>query len=247
MDVIRYLYEKRDNEEKLLFAVIDPLDYQSLDHAVKVAISSYNAGFDMILVGGSIGVQGEILDYTVKMIKENVSIPVVLFPGNLATITRYADGIYFMSLLNSRNPYWITRVQLLALPMIKRLNIQVIPTAYVVVEPGGTVGWVGDVDLIPQNKPKLLGGFAALAEVLGFKLFLADVGSNADKHIPLEGVREIKNNTESILKVIAGGVKNEEQLKTLYKAGADAVQIGTVLEKGEMPEKFARVKREWKN
>ncbi|MEM1688578.1 MAG: geranylgeranylglyceryl/heptaprenylglyceryl phosphate synthase [Candidatus Anstonellales archaeon] len=246
MDVVKYLYEKRDSGEKMLFAVIDPLDYDSIDSAVRVGIRAYEAGFDMILVGGSIGVQGELLDYTVKMIKERVDIPVVLFPGNLATITKYADGIYFMSLLNSRNPYWITRVQLLALPIVKKLKIQVIPTAYVVVEPGGTVGWVGDVDLIPQNKPKLLGGFAALAETLGFRLFLADVGSNADRHVPLEGISEISKNTSNILKIIAGGVKSPEQLREIYRAGADGVQIGTVLEKGEMPEKFAAVKREWK-
>lgn len=246
MDIINYLYEKRDSGEKLLFSVIDPLDYNNLDQAVATAIKTYEAGFDMILVGGSIGVQGELLEYTVKRIKENVSIPVVLFPGNLATISKYADGIYFMSLLNSRNPYWITRVQLLALPVIKSFNIQVLSTAYVVVEPGGTVGWVGDVDLIPQNKPKLLGGFAALAEVLGFKIFLADVGSNADKHVPIEGVKEIAKNTKNILKIVAGGIKSPEQLKELYKAGADGAQIGTVLEKGEMPQKFVEVKKEWK-
>ncbi|MCX8154555.1 MAG: geranylgeranylglyceryl/heptaprenylglyceryl phosphate synthase [Candidatus Micrarchaeota archaeon] len=245
-NIIEYLYEKRHNGEKLLFSVIDPLDYPSIDSAVKVGVSAYEAGFDMILVGGSIGVQGELLDETVRRIKENVSVPVVLFPGNISTVTKYADGIYFMSLLNSRNPYWITRVQLLALPIIKRLNIQIIPTAYVVVEPGGTVGWVGDVDLIPQSKPKLLSGFASLAEVMGFKIFLADVGSNADRHVPLDGISEMSENTKNILKIVAGGIKTPGQLRDIYRAGADGAQIGTVLERGEAPELFARVKREWK-
>jgi phosphoglycerol geranylgeranyltransferase len=246
MDVEKYLIDKIKNGEKLIFAVIDPLDYPDLDTAVNTAIKAYEADFDMILVGGSIGVQGEILDYTVKEIKKAVDIPVILFPGNIATLTKYADGLYLLSLLNSRNPYWITRVQLLALPVIKSLKLQILPTAYVVVEPGGTVGWVGDVDLVPQAKPKILAGFAQLAEVLGFRYFLADVGSNSDKHVPLEGIKMIKETTNNIIKIVAGGVKTPDQLRKIYKAGADAVQIGTALEKNIDPNKFSRVKRLFK-
>jgi len=59
-------------------------------------------------------------------------------PGNIATITRYADAIYFMSLLNARNPYWIIQAQMLAAPIIKHLKLETLPVGYIVVAPGGT-------------------------------------------------------------------------------------------------------------
>ncbi len=246
MSVHNYIQEKIKRGEKLLFAVIDPADYPSIDDAVNTAEKAYEAEFDAILVGGSTEVQGYLLDETVKRIKERISLPVILFPGNIGTITPHADAMYFMSLLNSRNPYWITKVQLLALPVLKRIGLELLSTAYVVVEPGGTVGWVGEVDLVPQDKPKLLAGFAMLAQEIGYKYFLSDVGSNAPSHVPLEAIAKVKKAAPNLTYIVAGGVKTPEQLKKIYEAGADIVQIGTVLEKGENPRNFSKVRDLWK-
>jgi len=59
-----------------------------------------------------------------------------------------------LTLMNSRNPYWLGQAQMLGAPLIKQFKIESIPTAYLVVEPGGTVGWVGDAKLLPRNNPK---------------------------------------------------------------------------------------------
>jgi phosphoglycerol geranylgeranyltransferase len=155
MKVKEYLREKLERGERLLFVVIDPEDHPSMEHIEKTAkLAEENKG-DAIVVGGSTGVQGDLLEEAVKRIKENVSLPVILFPGNVGTITRKADAIYFMSLLNSRNVYWITRAQLVAAPVIYRERLEALPTAYLVFEPGGTVGYIGEADLIPRNKPKI--------------------------------------------------------------------------------------------
>ncbi len=119
----------------LLFSVIDPMDYSSLDQAAKTAKNANEAGVDAILIGGSTGVQGDALDIVAKEIKSASSVPVILFPGNIGTLTKYADAVYFMSMLNSRNPYWISGAQLLAAPMLRQYKIEALPTAYVVVEP----------------------------------------------------------------------------------------------------------------
>ena len=94
----------------------------------------------MVLLGGSIGVQGGMLDRVAKAIKDEIEVPLVIFPGNIGTITTNVDAIYFMSLLNSRNPYWITQAQMLAAPVIKKSGIEPLPVGYIVVQPGGTVG-----------------------------------------------------------------------------------------------------------
>src|SRR5512135_673912 len=104
----RYIHEGLAAKKGLLFALIDPMDYKSLDEAVKTAKNADQGGADIILIGGSTGVQGEVLDEVAKAIKQSVSSPVVLFPGNIGTLTKYADAVYFMSMLNSRNTYWIS-------------------------------------------------------------------------------------------------------------------------------------------
>ena len=121
--VEKYIKEELSKKGALFFGVIDPVDYKNLDACIKTAKQTADAGADVLLIGGSIGVQGEILDNVTKGIKEKIDTPVVLFPGNIGTVTPYADAMYFMSLLNSRNAYWISQAQTLAAPMIKKYKI----------------------------------------------------------------------------------------------------------------------------
>jgi heptaprenylglyceryl phosphate synthase len=55
--VEKYILEGIERDGALLFVLIDPLDYPSLDKAVETAGEACDAGADVILVGGSIGVQ----------------------------------------------------------------------------------------------------------------------------------------------------------------------------------------------
>ena len=227
----RYIHEELASKKGLLFALIDPLDYKSPEEAVRTAGNAGEGGADVILIGGSTGVQGEVLDMVAKSIKQSVSVPVILFPGNIGTLTKHADAVYFMSMLNSRNTYWISEAQMLAAPVVKHFGIEPLPVAYVVVEPGGTVGWVGDAKRIPRNKPKIAAAFAMSAEYMGFRFFITDAGSNPETgHIPLEMVSAVKKSI-TIPYIAAGGIKTPEQARSVVKAGADIVQVGTAFEK----------------
>lgn len=232
--VEKYIYEKLDTQGALLLSVIDPLDYKSEKDAIKSAVTVGEGGADIIVIGGSTGVQGELLDNVTLGIKEKINTPVVLFPGNIATITRYADAMYFMSLLNARNPYWITQAQMLAAPLIKYMKIEVLPIGYIVVSPGGTVGWVGDVNLIPREKPKIASALALAGEYLGDKFIITDTGSNPSLQnygpITEEMVHEVKS-AISIPYIVGGGITNADYLSKALKSGADMVQIGTAFEK----------------
>ncbi len=228
-----YIYQELEKKKGLLFTVIDPMDHQSLNDAIEMAKNANQAGSDLILIGGSTGVQGEILDEVTKRIKENVNIPVVLFPGNIGTVTKYADAIYFMSLLNSRNPYWISGAQMLAAFQIKKYKVEPLSVGYSVVEPGGTVGWVGDVNLIPRSKPELAAATGLAAEYMGFRFFITDTGSNPKEgHVPLEMIKAVSSNI-SIPYIVAGGIRTPEEAKSIIKAGASAIQVGTAFEKGK--------------
>jgi phosphoglycerol geranylgeranyltransferase len=234
----KYILGELESKKGLLFALIDPLDYPSPEQAVKTARNADEGGADLILIGGSTGVQGDPLDQVAKAIKENVSKPVVLFPGNIGTLTKYADAVYFMSMLNSRDAYWISGAQMLAAPMIKHYKVEPLPVGYVVVEPGGTVGWVGDAKRIPRDKPKIAAAFGMAAEYMGFRFFITDAGSNpAEGHIPLEMVKAVKSSI-TIPYIAAGGIRTPDEAKAVIRAGADIIQVGTAFEKDGSAEKI---------
>jgi len=226
-----YIYDKLGKEGAMLFALIDPLDHKDAESAAKSAKEACDAGSDLLLIGGSIGVQGGLLDDLAKRVKECVNVPVVLFPGNISTITPYADAVYYMSLRNSRNPYWISQAQTLASHTVKKMGIEPLPVGYIVVEPGGTVGWVGDTNLVPRDKPQIASALALGAQYAGCRFILTDTGSApADGPVPLEMVKAVRASI-SVPYIVAGGIRKPEQAGAIVKAGADAIHVGTAIER----------------
>lgn len=248
----RYINDTLDSKGSMLFMLIDPVDYKSPQQAIDVGVNAVEGGTDLLLIGGSIGAQGELLNSVCEGIKEKAkNVPIVLFPGNIATLTKHADAVYFMSLLNARNPYWITQAQMLAAPLIKQLSLEPLPVGYIVIEPGGTVGWVGDVNMVPRAKPKIAAALAAAGDMLGNRFIITDAGSNPQLQnfgpIPPEMIRMVKD-AITVPYIVGGGIKNIEHLAAAYKAGADIVQIGAILEEKDgaksIVQKFAKVAKE---
>lgn len=240
MKVEKYIKNGIRRKGGLLFTLIDPVDYKRPDDAIKVGEASCNGGADIVLIGGSIGAQGELLDCVTKGIKEKVNVPIVLFPGNIGTVTRYADALYFMSLLNSRNPYWISGAQTLASHTIKQMGIEPLPVGYILVEPGGTAGWVGDVNLVPRDKPKIASSLALGGQYAGNRLIITDAGSDPkDGHIPVEMIKEVANAID-VPYIVAGGVRTPKQARSIIRAGGDAIQVGTALQESKKVERTVR-------
>jgi phosphoglycerol geranylgeranyltransferase len=215
----------------LTFMQLDPPNYTP-ELSGKIAKIASENGLDAFAVGGSVGAQGELLDQTIKQIKENSDLPVILFPGNVATLSKYADALYFLSMLNSNDPYWITGAQISSALPIKKLGLEVIPTSYIIIEPGMAVGWMGRAQPIPRDKPYLAAVTALAGQFLGGKLVILESGGGSPTHAPVEMVSLSKKMIDVPL-LIAGGVKTPENVYSLIKAGADIVQIGSVFEKAQ--------------
>ena len=215
------------NDHKIHLTLLDP-EEQSPEEAVRIAKEAIAGGTDGIMLGGSTTEPTE-LDATAKALQENVDIPIILFPGNISGVSKYADAIFFMSLLNSTNPYWIIGAQALAAPGIKKMGIEVVSMVYLVVEPGGTVGWVGDAKLIPRNKPDISVAYAMAAECFGMQLLYLEAGSGANEHIPEEMIAGVKKMT-SLTLIVGGGIRDGEAAARVAKAGADIIVTGTVVE-----------------
>jgi len=222
------LLETINKDKGLAFLVVDPPN-QCIKTAGLLGKLAEEAGIDCIAVGGSVGAQGKLLDDTISSIKENSSLPVILFPGNIASVSPKADAIYFMSMLNSNDPYYISGAQIASALPIKKMGIEVIPTSYIVVEPGRAVGWVGRAQLIPRDLP-YLGAITALAgQYMGSKIAILESGGGSPTHAPLEMIKATRKLIDIPL-VIAGGVKTKEQAFNCIKAGADILHVGTAVE-----------------
>lgn len=224
----KYLLD-RLQKEKLHFSLIDP-DSFSIEEAKSAASISEEAGSDAILIGGSTNTLGSYLDNLIVSIKQSTKLPVIIFPGGVAQVSAKADAILFMSYMNSRNPYFITKSQALGSILVKKTGIEPIPTGYLVVEPGETVGWVGEADLIPRRKPQIAAAYSLAAQYLGMRFVYLEAGSGASETIAPEMVGLVKKVIDIPL-IVGGGIRSPEAAKKLVIAGADILVTGTIIEK----------------
>lgn len=223
-----YIHEKLE-KEKLHFVLLDPDDVTP-EMAAEISKEAEDIGVDAIMIGGSTGAEGEVLDSVVKAIKNASGLPTILFPGSHGGISKHADAIFFMSLLNSTNPFFITGSQALGAFTVKRYGIEPIPMAYLVIEPGETVGWVGDAKPIPRHKPKIAAAYALAGQYLGMRLVYLEAGSGAPQPVPPEMIALVKRVIDVPL-IVGGGIRTAEQARIAVKAGADIVVTGTAIDK----------------
>jgi len=104
--------------KKMLGVLIDP-DKQNVGELIKTIRVCNNTNVDYFFVGGSIITKGD-MNKTTRLIKENTSKPVVIFPGGPDQISNYADAILFLSLTSGRNPEFLIGHQVVAAPLIKK-------------------------------------------------------------------------------------------------------------------------------
>jgi len=125
-----YILNEIKKQKTLCFPLIDSENsFKTIDLAKKLE----KMGASAILVGGSsISDQIELSNF-VTQLKNNIHIPIILFPGNITGISPAADAILFSSLLNSENPYYITGAQAQGALIINKYNLEAIPTGYLII------------------------------------------------------------------------------------------------------------------
>jgi phosphoglycerol geranylgeranyltransferase len=230
--VEKYLCDKIEQEGVIQLTLIDPEEVD-VKSAVKIATYVESSGSAAILLGGSTAVSTFHLDSIVREIKANVKIPVILFPNNIAGISRYADAIFFMSLLNSSNPYYITGAQALGAPIVKKYGLEPISLGYIIVGEGGSAGFIGQAHPIPFEKPELAAIYALAAQYLGMHFAYLEAGSGAKKPVPPKMIRTVKESLGVPL-IVGGGVKSSREAVAAANAGADIIVTGTIVEEASL-------------
>ena len=113
---------------------------------------------------------------------------------------------------------------------VKSYGIEPIPVAYIIVEPGGTVGWIGDARLIPRNKPEIAAAYALAGKYLGMRWIYLEAGSGVPDTVHPEMVKAVKTAIDDTRLIVGGGIRTDKQAELLAKAGADVIVTGTVIE-----------------
>ena len=225
-----YLRATLKRKKALLFVLIDS-EISKIKSAIKLAKDVQKIGASAILIGGSSATDQFSMTKVVKSLKKSLKIPIILFPGNVTGVVPGADAILFSSLLNSENPYFISQAQALGAPNVLKYGLEALPTAYIVIGEGTSAWFVGAARTIPFDKANIAAMYALAAQYLGMRFVYLEAGSGASSHINPEMVKAVRKVFKGFL-IVGGGIRNSNTAGDLVKAGANALVIGTLAEKG---------------
>jgi len=229
--VYSYLLESIKKKGCIHFVLIDP-EKTSPSEASKIALTAENAGSTAIMVGGSLGVSEKMTDEVVLAIKRSgVGIPVILFPGGISGISKYADAIWFLSVLNTSSIYHIIGAQMQGAIIVKKYGLEAISLAYLILGKGGAAGYVSYSRPIPFDHPELAAAYALAAKYMGFKFVYLEGGSGGDP-VPPAVIRLVKKISEMPV-IVGGGIKTRQLAYNAARAGADGIVTGTVIEESQ--------------
>ncbi len=237
--VENYLKSQLKKKKALLFILIDS-EVSENSKAVTLAKKVEKIGASAILVGGSSTSDQIDMAKIVKNLKKSVKIPLILFPGNITGVVPGADAILFSSLLNSENPYFISQAQALGAPSVLKFGLEPLPTAYLVIGDGTSAWFVGSARGIPFDKPNIAAAYSLAAQFLGMRFVYLEAGSGAKSSVKPEMVKTVRKIFDGFL-IVGGGIKDAKTAKNIVKAGADALVIGTFLEKGGNIKKLEQI------
>ena len=196
----------------LHFSLIDP-DKQRPEHAGSIAKTAEDAGSSAIMVGGSTLLSSKQVDETVKAIKQNTDLPVILFPSAAKLLSKYADAVFFMSLLNSRNIDYVIREHAKGSQFVQSSGLEPISMGYVIVEPGMTAGRRGEAELIKRDDIETAIGYALASQYLGMRFFYLEAGSGAPHPVSNEMIAAVKESIDIPLPPI----KVQKQVSAINK------------------------------
>ncbi len=230
--VLKSISDAAAEGKKLHWVLLDPDDF-SLEEAVETAKKAEGFGAHGFLIGGSL-LHSNHFGQFVADVKQAVSVPVLLFPGDATQLSRHADGVLFLSLVSGRNPVMLIGEQVKGAPLIKKLGIEPLSTAYMLVESGAvtSVEFMSNTRPLPRSKPMIAAAHALAAQYMGMKLVYLEAGSGAPQSVPAEMIRAVRSYVDIPI-IVGGGIRDAESAKEKLEAGADIIVTGNILSKSD--------------
>lgn len=228
--ILQGFKKAQEEKRKLLSILIDPdrISKKALSETIKLGQSE---SLDYFLIGGSL-MHSDRFEMIISTIKENCTIPVLIFPGSSNQINPQADGILFLSLISGRNPEYLIGTQVVATPKIEAYDLDTLATGYMLIESGSntTALYISNSKPIPYNKPEIAATTALAGQYLGLQSIYLDAGSGAKRYVPYNMIETVRKKIDIPL-IVGGGIDSPEKAYYAYESGADMVVVGTGVEK----------------
>jgi putative glycerol-1-phosphate prenyltransferase len=227
-------FKKLKQESSKAFAVLIDPDNVDEKAIAKMAELCNEARVDYVFMGGSLVVTDH-LDDCIMAFKKESDIPVVLFPGSPAQLSRHADALLYLSLISGRNPELLIGQHVVSAPAVKASGLEVIATGYMVIDGGvpTTVSYMSHALPIPADKPDIALCTAMAGEMLGKHIIYMDAGSGAQHPVSETMIGKVARGTNIPL-IVGGGIRDAEKAYRNCKAGADVIVVGNAFEKDPM-------------
>ncbi len=230
-EILQSLISKKKAGMKSLAVLIDPDkidEINQLQRLVNLASENY---VDFFFIGGSL-VTSQNMAELIKFLKDNSSIPVIIFPGSNIQVDLSADAILFLSLISGRNPELLIGQHVAVAPLLKNSKLEILPTGYLLINSGvaTSAAYVSNTVPIPEDKHTLAACTAMAGEMLGLKLIYLDAGSGAERPVSQKMISTVRKSVNVPL-IVGGGIDTVHKATVALDAGADLIVVGNALEK----------------
>ncbi|TGE26585.1 geranylgeranylglyceryl/heptaprenylglyceryl phosphate synthase [Hymenobacter metallicola] len=224
------LSKRRARGQKSLAVLLDPDHLDEAGCRRLLELSEANP-VDYFFVGGSL-VMNSHQASLIRLIKSCSAVPVLLFPSHSLHLDTQADGILLLSLISGRNPDFLIGQHVVAAPLLRASNLQILPTGYMLVDTGRqtTASYMSGTTPLPYDKPTIAACTAMAGEQLGLRLMYLDGGSGAMYPVSSAMIRAVRQATDTPL-IVGGGINTVEKAHAALSAGADVIVIGNQIEK----------------
>ena len=230
MHVFEQLLTRQKEKKAGYLVLIDP-DKTPIKKLPETVETGIEADIDAFLLGGSLLLTPDFDAYIKTFKKYSTDKPVIIFPGSLNQVSAHADAILFLSLLSGRSAHHIIGTQVLAAPIIHRLKLETISTAYLLVESGKPTAaqFMSGTMPLPRHKPEIAVAHGLAAKYMGFQTIYLEGGSGADQSVPEEMIYDISQTVDLPL-IVGGGIRTPEAAAKKVSAGASFIVTGNILE-----------------
>lgn len=225
------IYNSIKNSNGQIAILIDPEKTNRAAQLESILARIANSEVTFLFVGGSSAKKKQV-EFVVQFLKNNCSLPVILFPGSSQQFSNAADGILYLSLLTSRNSKFLIEQHTENSIEIFHSKVEILPTAYLLIDgkTDSSVAKISSSTPLPRNAKKQALKISLAGLLQGKKIIFLDAGSGAEKTVPVSIIKEIKKHTNAPI-IIGGGVKTTKKLISLKNIGVNIIVIGNYLEK----------------
>lgn len=235
MSVFSGLMAKTEELGAVILVIVDP-DKHEPASLPALGRTLERCGVDGIMVGGTY-IFGDGLAEAVRLLKDAVDIPVIVFPGGsgmASEVVPEADAILFLSLISGRNPEYLIGEQMRAGLRVMRAGIESIPVGYMLLESEATrtIEEVTGTRALQVNKPGTGLLCAAAGQCMGFKMIYLDRGSGAADHVPVDYAQALCSELDLPV-MVSGGLREANQISALAEVGVKVFAVGSVIEARE--------------